>query len=363
MFLILFYATLCRCISIFELNTSEPLFAALSMSDPIYVEVNTDEQLYGYTEPHIQIYNSLFHNISPDSAIFYAPAETPGKIEMRETTFYKCTANKRTIFDLSNYVLLDLQMVCFKTISSNVEGTVLDYTDSISETHTHNLLYLSLDTCTTTNFWIFKLWRDDPNWNSQDSLEFKFTNISHSASETFLPGSTTGIIQFCGFIQNTFQNTFANNQCSNYGLIYQKGEANRDLRFNVGIINDCNFVENIDDDNTLVFADLATITISNCHFAKNRYGINYTLWCYESIMTISGNVYDSEYLVGTANGGSYTDQGNNQKIDNPILQDFPHYANDYCEAKNKYPPTSPNLKISTHCVKTKPKHFMKYLMF
>ena len=287
----------------------------------------------------------MTHDVKSASVIFYSPPDTIGStMQIKKTTFAKCSYHRRTIFDLTNTVLLNLQMVCFKTITAQVEGAILDYTDKISEHHNHNLLYLSLDTCTTTKFWIFKLWRDDPNWNNQDSLEFKNTNISHSASQTFVPGSTPGIIQFCGYIQDTYQNTFANNQCSKYGLIYQKGENDNRLgKFNVGIIHDCNFVENTDEDNTLVFADVATITIKNCHFARNRYGINYALWSYNSIMYVSGNVYDCNNLVGTKNGGTHIDQGNNQKTDNPPLQDFSHYATYYCEQKNPYPPLTPVL--------------------
>ena len=112
-----------------------------------------------------------------------------------------------------------------------------------------------------------------------------------------------------------------------------------DVKFNVGAVNHCNFVDNVDDDNTLIFADIAEISVINCHFSNNKYGIYYALWSFNSIMKLNGNHYDSLNLCGTASGGTYQDEGDNVKDESQSLENFPHYANNYCEAKNRYPPT------------------------
>ena len=291
----------------------------------------------------LEIFDSLFYEISSASVVFFAPSTTPGTIRIRRSTFYKCSSTKRTIFDTTNYVILDFDMVCFNDISASDWNPILEFYDDISSTHTHNLLHLSLYKVSAYSKSIMKIWRNSPNWNAQDSIEFKHSNFSHCEAQYYnWDINTFGIIQICGYLQAMFQNNYADNKCKQYGLIYEKGaEKGNFEKFNLGKIDYCNFVRNIDEDNAMVFGEVCQLSVNDCHFVDNNYHINYALWSYNSVITISGNSYDSNNLCGTTNGGSFSNGGNNNKTDNQQLENYPHYVTRYCQAKNPYPPTSP----------------------
>ena len=336
-------------------------FYAIFSSSTSLTYSDQTEPLDRYYDDTLEIFDSFFHDISA-SIIFYAPSTTYGNLNVRRSTFYQCTANKRTVFDLASNVVLTFNMLCFKEITANVEGVILDFTDTYSQSHYHKLEYLSLASCTTNRYWIIKIWLEtNGEWHTA-YLDFKYTNVSHSSS---MDGDQDyrGIIQIRGYWQTTYQNTFADNKCYEYGLIYEKGDYVKYQQYNLGTVNHCNFVSNFDEDNTLIFADVCQLTISYCHFAGNNYGVNYAIWAYDSSITLKGNVYDSPNLCGTTQGGSFSDGGDNSQQSNPPLENFPHYANNYCEAKNRYPPTPDVITKTFHLISPYINKFRKMLIF
>ena len=333
------------------------LFALHSLC--IDISTVQSDPLDRYTDSPLHIYDSVFSGVRA-TVVIYAPSPSTATLNIERTTFYDCYADRRAIFDLTNNILFDFNMVCFSDISSRNEGTVLDYTDTLSGAHTHKLSYLSLDYCRTTQYWIFKIYHA-PVIDYNNNLEFRQSNISRSESHSN-DRSYKGIIQISGYYQDFYHNHLADNKCYYYGLIYETGDSRFDMRFDYGKIDECNFIGNTDSDNTQLYAQQCNILVKNCHFLDNSYGtINSALWSDNSAVTISGNYYDSNILCGAINSGSYpTGDTQNVKQDNQNIVNFLHYHTRYCKAQNPYPPIPTRSPI----IKSLPfVHFRHYRRF
>ena len=287
------------------------------------------------------IKESYFHDISlgesGDSVVMITNSEIyTYTLTVFHTTFSTCSAHINTLFKLPQTLRIDFDKNCIYNTQCKVEGAICVFSSIYNQKggSPHHFYYTSISH-TNAGYYIMSL----QDASEQAKFELKYNNISHTTlTTTKFDGSSIGLIQIRTTKHDTLQNTFANNELSVCGCLYTYrcyGDQN--------YIHECNFIENNDIGNMMMYLDYCQTFVQNNYFLDNKVKDDTLMYIVGETTTISSNIYSGSKLYYRSNGATVYESNNQlSRITIPIT----HFATKFCLAQFPFTTPPPTLNPS-----------------
>ena len=280
------------------------------------------------TQSDYSLTESYFHEISLGSSGYSVimvtnTAAISYTLTIYHCTFSSCSAHINTLFQLSNNLRIYFDQNCIFKTHCDVEGAVMQFSSIYNQAgggSPHQFQDTSISQ-TTAGAYIMSF----QDASAIALFEFKYNNVSFTTitASSIIP-SDIGMIQFKTFHHDIFQNTLANNQLSRCGCIYLNhctGDQNH--------IHECNFFENSIQDNWLIDLIYSDIILEDCYFLDNTANSDTLFFIFSGNAVISHNIYSEETLY--SNNGGVVSQSNNMRGRTTLK--LTHFETKFCYAQ------------------------------